>query len=127
MILGRRNVATKEQLDYISGKRYDAQKNINRHWDEKGVFKSSAPSRTFNEMDKIPHNKNFTAYEQAKKEGTSSRTIEKNAYYAKGIDVVKEVAPELAEHVPGDVALLLSSVDHQRRRLRLLAFQPTAP
>jgi len=24
------------------------------------------------------------------------------------------------EHVPGDVALLLSSVDHQRRRLRLL-------
>ena len=114
---GRRNVATKEQLDYISGKRYEAQKNINRLRDEKGVFKSSAPSRTFNEMDKIPHNKNFTAYEQAKKEGTSSRTIEKNAYYAKGIDAVKEVAPEMADTIlrpkpeerklsKGDVAII---------------------
>ena len=31
------------------------------------------------------------------------------------------------EHVLGDGALLLSSIDLQRRRLRLLAFQPTAP
>lgn len=40
---GRRNVATKEQLDYITGKRYEAQKNIELVRDQKGVFKSDAP------------------------------------------------------------------------------------
>jgi hypothetical protein len=36
-------VATKEQLDYITGKRYEAQKNIELVRDQKGVFKSDAP------------------------------------------------------------------------------------
>ena len=36
-------MATKEQLDYITGKRYEAQKNIELVRDQKVVFKSDAP------------------------------------------------------------------------------------
>jgi len=76
--------------------------------------------------DERPH-QNKTILKHAHEEGVSHFTIGQNQKFAQGVDAIREVSPELAEHVPGDVALLLSSIDLQRRRLRLLAFQPTAP
>lgn len=73
-----------------------------------------------------PH-KNRTILGRAAEEGVSPFTIGQNQKFAQGVDAVREVSPELAEHVLGDGALLLSSIDLQRRRLRLLAFQPTSP
>jgi len=97
---GRRNVATEAQQTYISGKRYEAQKNINRQRDEHGLFKAVAPVRTTCGVDEIgPHNKNFTAHKQGVEEGVSSRTIEKNAVFSKGIDAIREVSPELADEI----------------------------
>jgi hypothetical protein len=39
-----RNIATKEQLDYISGKRYEAQKNINKFKGNQYTVENSAVS-----------------------------------------------------------------------------------
>lgn len=89
---GRRN-ATKEQKDYISGKRYEAQKNVNRARDEKGVFKSNAPE---GKGCPLGHP---TAVKQAETEGIKERTVRVNAAFAKGVDAVKEVAPSLAEKI----------------------------
>jgi hypothetical protein len=94
---GRRNVATKEQLDYISGKRYEAQKNIDMRRDEKGHFKSDAPYR-----DNLgTENKHETsiAGRRGKIEGVSDFTIHQNQKFAKGIDAIKEVSPELADKI----------------------------
>ena len=94
---GRRNVATKEHLDYISGKRYEAQKNINLLRDEKGVFKSCAPGPDDLVVDKS--HASSTAKERAKDEGVSHFTIDQNRKFALGIDAIKEVAPTLAETI----------------------------
>lgn len=92
---GRRNVATKQQLDYISGKRYEAQKNINRLRDEKGVFKAGAPG-----CEPCSMETGRTAAKQSKMPGEPhERTIYENAGFARGIDAVKEVAPDLAEKI----------------------------
>ncbi len=96
---GRRNVATDEQRAYISGKKYEAQKIINRRRDENGVFKSNAPSRQNVAVDELPSNKNRTSYFQSLDEGVKPRTIERNAVYAKGIDAIREVSPQLAEKI----------------------------
>jgi len=117
LILGRRNVATKMQLDYISGKRYEAQKNIDRFKGNQYTVHSSGDPDDLGKQNK---HKTSIAGRRGEIEGVSDFTIHQNQKFAKGIDVVKEVAPELAEHVPGDGTLLLSSIYHQRRRLRLL-------
>lgn len=98
---GRRNVATKEQQDYLSGKRYEAQKNINRIRDENGVFKSDAPCQDNMDMDehsdKWHHGR--TVLKQAKDEGVSHFKIQSNAQFARGVDAVREVSPELADKI----------------------------
>lgn len=97
---GRRN-ATKEQRDYISGKRYEAQKNINRLRDKKGVFISDAPGTDNLYLDnstKRPH-QDKTILQRAKAEGVSHFTIQQNQKFAKGIDAIKEVSPELADKI----------------------------
>ncbi len=86
-------MATKEQLDYISGKRYEAQKNINR-------FKGNQHTRKSGEPDDLGHHgKNATALARAKEEGVSHSTIDQNRKFAIGIDALKEVAPALAETI----------------------------
>jgi hypothetical protein len=47
-------------------------------------------------VDELPPNKNRTSYLQGKDEGIGYRTVEKNAVYAKGIDAIREVSPQLA-------------------------------
>jgi hypothetical protein len=99
---GRRNVATHEQQAYLSGKRYEAQKNINILRDDKGVFKSNAPARILYAPDGkeiLPHNQNRTSHYQGLEEGISSRTVEKNAAFARGVDAVREVSPEMADKI----------------------------
>jgi len=94
---GRRNVATEAQQTYISGKRYEAQKNVNKFKGNQYTIESGA--RTKCEDQNAPHNKNYTAYKQGSEEGISSRTIEKNAVFSKGIDAIREVSPELADKI----------------------------
>jgi len=98
---GRRNVATKEQRDYISGKRYEAQKNINRARDKNGVFKSCAPGADnmhLDDDDERPH-QNKTILKHAHEEGVSHFTIGQNQKFAQGVDAIREVSPELAEKI----------------------------
>ncbi len=94
---GRRN-ATKEEKDFISGKRYEAQKNINRRRDAKGVFESDAPYPDNMDMGKSPKARS-TALKQAAEEGCSHFKIEQNAKFARGVDAVREISPTLAEKI----------------------------
>ncbi len=101
---GRRNVATKEQQDYISGKRYEAQKNINRARDKNGVFKSCAPGADnmhLDDDDERPH-QNKTILKHAHEEGVSHFTIGQNQKFAQGVDAIREVSPELADKILGE-------------------------
>jgi hypothetical protein len=92
---GRRNVATEEERNYISGKRHEAQKNINRKRDEKGVFKSDAPRPE----DMFVGQPSATARRQAAEEGCSHFKVEQNAKFAKGVDMIRETSPVLAEKI----------------------------
>lgn len=97
---GRRNVATKEQQDYISGKRYEAEKNITRIRGENGIFKSNAPSTDnlhLDEEDRLHQGK--TILRRAAEEGVSHHTIGQNQKFAQGVDAIREVSPELAEKI----------------------------
>ena len=91
---GRRNVATEEQRDYISGKRRAAQKNIDLARDRRGVFKSNAPAPDNMVLDKTARKRGASLLKQAREEGCSHIKIDANEKFAKGIDAVKEVAPE---------------------------------
>lgn len=93
---GRRNVATQAQRDYISGKKYEAQKIINKRRDEKGVFKSDAP-RGNDFLMGDTHN--ATAKIQAHDEGIVERTVRNNEKFANGIDAIREVSPRLVEKI----------------------------
>jgi hypothetical protein len=94
---GRRNV-TKEQRDYISGKRYQAQRNIDRRRDKTGIFISNAPTEHFTQLDNkrsdVP-----TANKIAAAMGMTAEVVRRNAPYAIGIDAIKEVSPELADKI----------------------------
>jgi len=97
---GRRNVATKEQQDYLSGKRRTAQLNIDRARDEKGVFISNAPSEENMGMDISPDlHQSRAILKQAEDERCSHFKIESNAKFANGVDAVREVSPELADKI----------------------------
>lgn len=82
----------------MSGKRYEAQKNINRRRDERGVFKADAPSAGFQQMEEIPAWGKSTglAYKQATEEGVGHSTITANANFAKGVDAIREISPGIA-------------------------------
>lgn len=95
---GRRNIATLEQQEYISGKRYNAQKNINRVRDESGVFKSNAPTE-LNDQEDVRRSDIPTANKQAFDEGIKPSKVLKNARFAQGIDVIREVSPELVDKI----------------------------
>lgn len=98
---GRRNIATDEQLDYISGKRREAQKNINRARSANGVFKSNAPSALKLRMDEgdIKANQCVALLVQAHDEGVSHFKIQSNEKFAAGVDAIREVSPSLAEKI----------------------------
>jgi len=98
---------TEENKTYASGRKREATKNIieRRKRDAKGRFEVETPSPGSLGMDesidadlKIK-SKNPTADKQAKEEGVSHWTIEANAKFAKGVDLIKEVNPELAKQV----------------------------
>jgi len=96
---GRRN-STFEQRAYISGKRYEAQKNLNKFKGNQYTEESGERTKCANQTDAhLPHNKNRTSHKQGIEEGVGSRTVEKNASFAKGIDAVREVSPDLAEKI----------------------------
>lgn len=105
---GRRNVATKEQQDYISGKRYEAQKNINK-------FKGNQYTKESGSCDSCSNQTGGgrTAAKQSKEIGEPhERTIYDNAKFAQGVDAVREVSPELAEKIlkpSGDAPRLTKS------------------
>jgi len=97
---GRRNVATKKQQDYISGKRRTAQQNVDRARDVKGIFIANAPSEENIGMDIDPNrHQSLAMLKQMADEGVSNFAIESNAKFAKGVDAVREVSPELAEKI----------------------------
>jgi hypothetical protein len=85
-------------LDYISGKRYQAQRNIDRRRDKTGIFISNAPTEHFTQLDNkrsdVP-----TANKIAAAMGMTAEVVRRNVPYAKGIDAIKEVAPDLAEKI----------------------------
>lgn len=92
---GRRNVATEEQQYYLSGKRYEAQKNINKFKGNQYVSESGEPLN----MEHQKYKKSSTALKQASDEGVSHFKIETNEKFAKGVDAVREVSPELADKI----------------------------
>lgn len=89
---GRRNIATKQQQDYISGKRYEAQKNINK-------FKGNQYTEQSGSLDNLMHHRNPTAQKQAVEEGVTDFAIQANKRFALGVDAIREVSPELAEKI----------------------------
>ena len=91
---GRRNVATKEQQDYLSGKRYEAQKNINKFKGNQYIEQGSAEKLLYQAKYNCP-----TAERQGADEGISHTTVKENAKFAKGIDAIRKVSPELADKV----------------------------
>lgn len=94
---GRRNVATEEQRDYVSGKRRAAQKNIDLARDRRGLFKSNAPAPDNMVLDKTARKRGASLLKQAREEGCSHIKIDANEKFAKGIDAIREVSPEMAE------------------------------
>lgn len=106
---GRRNVATEAQRNYISGKRYEAQKNINK-------FKGNQYTvgvRTDDAHQNLPYNGNRTSYLQGLEEDKGYRTIEKNAAFARNIDAIRKVSPDVAEKIlnPAEDASVLSKIE----------------
>ena len=92
-------MATKEQLDYISGRRYEAQKNIDKFKGNQYTKKSGGTDNLHNQnADKRPH-QDKTILQRAKAEGVSHFTIQQNQKFARGIDAIKEVAPGLADKI----------------------------
>jgi hypothetical protein len=94
---GRRNVATKEQQDYISGKRYEAEKNLRAGRPEKTASVKCADN-LYISPDGRPH-QNRTILNRAQEEGVSHFTIGQNQKFAQGVDAIREVSPELAEKI----------------------------
>jgi hypothetical protein len=91
---GRRNLATKEQQDYLSGKRYEAQKNVNK-------FKGNQYTEsggTLNMYDQKAK-KGKTVLKQAADEGVSHFKIQTNEKFAQGVDAIRTVSPGFAENI----------------------------
>jgi len=107
---GRRNVATDEQRKYLSGKRYEAQRNIDK-------FKGNQYTKESGAVEKLPNQKDTsqhpTAHRQGMDEGISDFTVRQNAKFASGVDVVREISPELADKIlkPEVGALKLTKQD----------------
>ena len=83
------------QQDYISGKRYEAQKNINK-------FKGNQYTKEGGCIENIGNQytgRNATANKQAISEGVGINRIKDNAAFARGVDTVREVSPTLAEKI----------------------------
>lgn len=87
---GRRN-ATKEQLDYNSGRRYQSAKRLEAIRDDEGKFATGDPQGR-NDLT----GDNATAKKQAASEGLGEKTVRRNAKFAEGIDTIREHNPELA-------------------------------
>jgi hypothetical protein len=96
---GRRNVATKEQQDYISGKRYEAEKNINRFKGNQYTEKSGGIDNMHHQNDDRTPHQSKTILRRAHDEGVSHFKIGQNEKFAQGVDAVREVSPELAEKI----------------------------
>lgn len=94
---GRRNVATPEQRAYISGKRYEAQKNINKFRGNQYTVECGTEQNVQNQ--KFVRSDTPTANKIAADEGVVGATIRRNAQFAKGVDAVREVSPDLAEKI----------------------------
>lgn len=93
---GRRNVATPKQQEYISGKRYEAQRNIDKFKGNQYTKESGAADFQPDQMDKTQHP---TAFKQGLDEGIGQWKVRENARFAKGIDTIREVSPELADKI----------------------------
>ena len=96
--LGRRNL-TKEQKDYMIGKRYEAQKHsqggtgANQHTvkEQSGQNVHSAKSRR--------EIKDGTSGVLGAEYGITSRSVRRNEKFAKGVDAIKAVSPEAANKI----------------------------
>jgi len=90
---GRRN-ATKEQLDYNSGRRYQSAKRLEAIRDDEGKFATGDPGDQ-NDL----AGPNASAKKQAKEEGIGPATVRRNAKFAAGIDTIRAHNPELANEI----------------------------
>jgi hypothetical protein len=93
---GRRNVATPKQQEYISGKRYEAQRNIDKFKGNQYTKESGAAENQPDQMDKTQHP---TAFKQGLDEGIGQWKVRENARFAKGVDAVREISPEIADKI----------------------------
>ena len=100
---GRRN-ATKEQLDYNSGRRYQSAKRLEAIRDDEGKFATGDPGDQ-NDL----AGPNASAKKQAKEEGIGPATVRRNAKFAEGIDTIREHNPELATGILSSKASLNKS------------------
>lgn len=96
---GRRNVATKEQLDYISGKKYEATKNIERRRDEAGRLLPESPAAHNEQLVGSGRGAPVSAKKQGEEEGIGQATVRRNAQFAKGVDKVRKVAPDAVDKI----------------------------
>lgn len=113
---GRRNLTTKAHQEYLSGKRYLAQKDLDKFKGNQHVTKDGEPiSREDSKIglgdetgergghQNDDHQKknraNFTAAKQGVDEGVSENTIVRNEKFAQGVDALRVVSPELANTV----------------------------
>jgi len=84
--------------DYISGKRYEAQKIINKRRDSNGLFIANAPTEQNAKVDyKRPDAP--TASKQAQDEGVDPATVLRNAQFARGVDILIEKNPAVAQAI----------------------------
>ena len=83
-------------MDYISGKRYQAQRNIDKFKGNQHTVKDSGDRDNLGNQNK---HETSIAGRRGKIEGVSDYTIHQNQKFAKGIDAIKEVAPDLAEKI----------------------------
>ena len=89
--LGRRNL-TEEQTTYLRGKLYEARKHVHGgtganqfNKEQRRQNDATAPGRVREQIMKEQH--------------VGQKTVERSEQYAKGIDAIREVEPELADSI----------------------------
>lgn len=105
--LGRRNL-TENQRTYMIGKMYEARKN-SQGGNHGNQYTKVANTQNGN----LPNHKQGTAGEIAHELGMGNNTVIRAEKFAKGIDALRSVAPEVADKVlSGEVTTTKHAVSH---------------
>lgn len=92
--IGRRNL-NETQIDYIIGKKYDAEMESHRLTAQK----NRGEGGRFHRCVQIEHNGGRTCEVIAKQFGVSASTVRRNMQFAKGLDAAEEALPGIREQI----------------------------